>query len=712
MVLILAALPFSMPPGIPAFVFDRLLTMWIAASSAVAIVAACVGFGTLIVPGSLLRRDPVFALLLAFGCGAGMLSCVVLVAGIVPGLGMSRSLGWQVVIFGIVIGAFRLFPFQRGRQPREAVPSPGFNPIAVASLLLLVVAIGLLAVTAFAPPLLFDVTEYHLGAFRDNFSIPKGVQFRPVLQWSPVPHNFYGRFPFPIESTYWLGLVLSPPLDFAPKLINAAFVIACALLVALSLRRAAVPRSLQLLGALLVAAHPVMRDVSLDAYIDAASAFLVTAALFAAIALDISELLVACLLFGTALASKYTVAQLYLAPFLLLLVFTHGGEWRRLPAKRVRRLMVCGVTGLLPLFFWLGKNVVFYGNPLEPFFNWLFRPNNAAAIAREKFYIASHYPQPIWTTQYWINLLPRLREFGWIFLPLAIAAPVLCRGAGQCNGTKADRSPAMLLAIIAISYLTWNLVRESQNRFLLPDILLLIYLAVFAIERLPHPCIRCFVTVALLVWSGLQLVHQGLTVAGAGEFAYLRDFDTATAAPAAEPFERPQAGLTARDQFYVRNLGALGEILPAVRALPQNARVLLVYEARPYLFPRDVVYNTVWDDSELLRIANGAKNANEVAQKLRAEGITHVLVNRQELRRYVQQYATREQLRALSVRRDEDAANAFYATRTPEDLFPPFYRSAEWASDRGAVIEFLAQMRGRATSVAGKAPLDIYLAPM
>lgn len=703
---VLVALPFSVPSAVLQFAFERAMTFWIASSSGAAVIAACLGIGVLCIPAALLQRDRLLALLFAFGCGAGLLSCVVLGLGILPNSALTRDLGWIVVFVSAAAGIGRIYALMHARAGESDLKTrfevSHHNPFGIAFLILLVWALCLLLVTTFAPPLLFDVTEYHLGAWRDNLFGLKGGGH--AMRFGPVPHNFYARFPFAIESLYWLGLVLSEPLDFAPKIINAAFVVACALLLTRMLRSAVSSRALALAGALLLLAHPVMREVSLDAFIDAPVAFLVLAAVHGACVLPVAELPVAFLLFGVALASKYTVAQIYLLPFLLIITALRRREWIASDHK-LTTAVVAGLAVALPSIFWLGKNMLLYGNPLEPFFCWLFRPNDAAAVAREKFYITSHYPQPFWTLSYWTSLVPRLREFGWMLLPLACIAPLLLkREPSHPDAAPLRRQGIALLLFVLASYLLWNLVRESQNRFLLVDIALLIYLAIVAVNHLPHRYLRGFLSALLLAYTAVHLLHQTITVANAGEFRYLAEFELS------EP--RSDYATTPRAEFYRRNLGALGEILPEAAGLPRNSRILLVYEARPYLFSRDVVYNTVWDDSVLLRIANGAANAAEISLRLQQAGITHVLVNVQELRRYIRQYATRDQLRELGIGPYEDAAAAFDATPTPEDLFPPFYRSSNWKSTRAAVIEFLRTLRTSATSVKGNAPLEVYLAPL
>jgi hypothetical protein len=343
---------------------------------------------------------------------------------------------------------------------------------------------------------------------------------------------------------------------------------------------------------------------------------------------------------------------------------------------------------------WLGKNLYFYANPLEPFFERLFRPADAQAIAREKFYIASHYPQGFLSAAYWSSLLPRLHHLEWYVLaPLAGVGLVLKR-----------RPNGRLLLFCLVAYLLWNLVRESQNRFLLPVMLLLIMLGVQTLQALPAGLVRAVSVWLLALLSVSALVSHAMRIGGGGEFAYLGQL--ALVQP-----ETPEGNLNgARSEFYKKNLGALGEVTAQVNAyLPPESRLLLVYEARPYLFARRTLYNTVFDESVLLELARGASSAEEVRARLRQAGITHVLVNREELRRFIEQYARAEQLARAGI---EDVRSQFHLLATPEDLYPPFFRSASWQALHQPILDFLAQTRSRALFVAGKAPLEVWLAPL
>lgn len=670
---------------------------WLAPGVAVA--AACLGLGSLVIrhaPGLLLAERCA----LAFGAGLGLLSIPVALLGFtgaltrwsalaVVGAGLLCGLPlWKQLAAGAARsgGRFRLCPIQAAL----------WVPLALFALLLLGFAL--------TPPLIFDVAEYHLGPWREYLS-------NGTATFTVQPHNFYARFPFPIESLYYLGLALAPYTDAAPKVLNALAVLACALLGGCLAWRHSRSAKAATLAALAICTLPVMLDVSLDALIDAPVALLVIGSVYLLLcpADDLpgaNRLHPSLLLLGCAFASKYTVAQLYLLPWLVLAA---PGLWGAVKAQPAR-LAGWVALGALPMLVWYGKNAALYHNPLEPFFCSVFRPGDAAAIAREKFYIESHFPQSPLTASYWITLFPRLST-----LPLIFVVGCFGWAAGD-RGTAAGRQAGRAALYMAIAYLLWNTVRESQDRFLLPVMLLLVGFGIAGIWQLPRRWQRGVGGVAIVLLALLNLAGYALKFRASGATSYLLENGTAPEHEEISVYDHP----TPREAFLEKNLGDLGRVLTAVNRLETTSTVktiLLVYEARPYLFNQDTLYNTVWDKSLLLDVAQGCTTVEEVWQAIAARGITHVMVNRQELYRYIQQYARPAQLRRLGVSPGEDPGRAWFETSHPERLYPPFYLDERWEKVGPLVEAWLADAdkhavirEGRPSPAAGVQPLDVFVA--
>lgn len=633
--------------------------------------------------------------LFAFVSGAAILSCLAIALGTA---GFTSSIvTWTLVAICYGAAILRLARDERFVKPFTAVSFTGrIDGTAEAFLLIpLAVAIALAAVSAITPPILYDVTEYHLGALNDY--LHNGGRI------APQPFNFFARFPFPVESLYFFGLLLDTPRDVAPKLLNFVSILSLGALMHCWLCQCKVARKWRMLAILLLLAHPVMLEVSLDAYIDAPTALVVCLGIYGLLICggvlpgkanveSPGLIFPTALICGLAISAKYTVAQLYLLPVAL---FALAPAIRRTGELPRQKLIAAFLLFAIAPLFWFGKNFAFYRNPLEPFFEWLFRPADAMAVAREQFYINAHYPQGFLSASYWHTLPLRLGAFQWVLLaPLA--------GIGMA---RAKPGLLRIVGICAATYLLWNLVRESQGRFLLPGIFLLIVASAQILDAMPNGMMRaCAGCVLALVAAG-NLMQQTLRLANGGAFTYLRDFQVANTRR-----EKQMKSEGPREAFYRTSLGAFGDfVVECNKQLPANSKLLLVYEARPYLFNHRTEYNTVFDASLLLELTRGATSVEEMKARLRTAGFTHVLVNRAELRRFIEQYARPGQLLPLGI---TDAHSQFGEIAAPEDLYPPFYRSPDWQQRRILIIDFLAELEKHAEIKTGAFPIDMIVSPI
>ena len=665
---------------------------------ATAITIALFAIGWLVLPSAVWRQcTAAERTILCVAGGVPLLSCGVLLLGLGGRLAAGPVAAYiaAVSLIAAIIAALR-YRQTHGPSPDEPcaptpstlAPTPGCSPRALALLagFLAASAFVMLALAALPPPLIYDVTEYHLGALMDYRLAAAVAGDGPgAARFVPVAHNFYARFPFPIEALYFAAVQLMPTAEAGPKLLNALFVALCALLLSAWMRRRNVPGVLRLWGVALFLGHAAVLEVSIDATIDAAVALLLVGGIVSLMRVTPEQpdsdprdshafLIPGALLLGGALASKYTTAQIYLLPVgLFIFVPALLAVWR---SGRRRTIAIALALAALPLVFWLGKNILFYGNPLEPFFVRWFRPADTAAAWREQVYINAHFPQSILSAVYWQRLPLRLNAIGWhILAPLAglfLALTPPARG----------RHNLRLLGVVVGSVLLWNLIGESQHRFLLPSIMICILPAADVMTNLRPLLWRNALAAFLLIPAAGSLVGHAVKLDFSGVPAWAAGYPPARQQASPQPL--PPA--PRRAAYLAHNLGELGAVMnDANTNLPAEARVLMIYEARPWLLHRASVYNTVFDASELLRLAQGARTGPEVADRLRAAGITHVLVNQAELQRFLEQYAT-VPLAALGI----DNIRAQYDhIATPEDYYLPFQHDPLWKTLRGPVLEFL-----------------------
>src|SRR5690606_26209743 len=143
-------------------------------------------------------------------------------------------------------------------------------------------------------------------------------------------------------------------------------------------------------------------------------------------------------------------------------------------------------------------------------------------------------------------------------------------------------------------FLLWNLVRESQDRFLLPAMVLVSSTAIAGAMAIPSNLPRRVLAAVVVIFCTIQVFTYALKLKESGAVDYLLDFYPTSQRPPAD------APATPREAFLEKNLGDLGKTLTDIRRQLPDGKLLLIYEARPYLFRRQaddrvVDYNVVWD---------------------------------------------------------------------------------------------------------------------
>jgi hypothetical protein len=83
-------------------------------------------------------------------------------------------------------------------------------------------------------------------------------------------------------------------------------------------------------------------------------------------------------------------------------------------------------------------------------------------------------------------------------------------------------------------------------------------------------------------------------------------------------------GAETREQFVVRQTGNLALAMAAIRQLPANARVQLLWEGRSYLAQRAVRADPLYDALPHLVATTGSVESS--VRQLKSEGFTHILV--------------------------------------------------------------------------------------
>ncbi|TBR26098.1 hypothetical protein EPO15_00935 [bacterium] len=470
-------------------------------------------------------------------------------------------------------------------------------------------------VAALAPEVFYDSLVYHLA-------LPQLYLLRGGL--SATPENIYSGLPQGVQMLYGLALSLSG--DDLAAFLHALFGLMTAVGLYSTLRRLAGPR-VGALGALLFYGCPLIVYASWACGVDLASAFYITGALalVTGVAGEAAERsggrsVMAGLLVGFAAGTKFNVA-----PVAGALVLGHA--WLELRAGRGWRgpALMCAAAGAATAP-WLLKNAALYGNPFYPFLHRAFGTLHPADWRAFLESAGSRDLRAAFTT--W----PGLRDFlilpynctlgnwplgdwpGPVFAALTPAALAVSWGGAREGEPYAWRLTA---ALAALGFASWWLA-SSLVRYLVPALPLIAAAVALAVERGAWPrWAKGAAWAALFVGSLLGYQCAWRQGGGIGQWAYAR-------------------GKVSRDEYLTRQRVTYG--LPSYAAarwvnanLPPRAKVIVLGESRGFYLERDFVAATVYDHNPFWTAAAAAADPADLRARLRALGVTHLLLNARQL---------------------------------------------------------------------------------
>jgi hypothetical protein len=503
----------------------------------------------------------------------------------------------------------------RADQPVQRKPGRGAIVLVAAALILLATLATILAVGA--PETFYDALVYHLA-------LPKLYLLRSAVV--PTPENIYSGLPQGIQMIYGLALAVSGE-DFA-GLLHASFAFATTVGLWVSVGRIAGAQS-GAMAAVLFQFCPIVLYASGMCGVDLAAAFYgLVAYSVAAGALGTAResargrSLIIGLLLGFALGVKVNAIPLAVMVALvhvMLEVQRDGG--RHAAAWTIAALGLAAAP-------WPLKNLWFYGNPFYPFMHDRFgglRPGDwpaflGAAGARDLGAVFS-----TWRGFFGFVSFPFQSSLGhravndWLgplIMPLSVIALAVRWGPRE----ESDGAPVVWrwTGLIAAACVVWTWLTSSIVRFLVPALPVVAATIALAITRGNWPwnfkrTAWSFVMLGCLV--GFEAVwREGRTF---GRWHFVRG-EVSEQRYLSIP--GPSYGQPPYPAFAWIN-----------HNLPPGAKVLLLGEARGFQLDRDFIAPTVYDFNPFWETAAAALDADELRARLRAAGVTHILLNLGEL---------------------------------------------------------------------------------
>jgi len=534
--------------------------------------------------------------------GYGMLSLLMVLGGVV-GV-WTRAGAWALLILGLLLSRPFLKLLRRFRLDQAFWTGPPAVLIFLGALWAFLLAL--------APVTYYDSLVYH-------FAMP--AAYVQAHHWLSLKTLIYPAFPQNLEMLWTFGLLLAN--DTVANLISLTLAVLAVAATASFARRYLMP-SAGPMAALLLAAMPAFLLLSSGGYVDVGLtcyAFLSFYAL--CVGMDTGRPLLFMLsgaLAGLTLGIKYTGA-IPAAVNGLLLLFSkdhcHSGFRRR------NALLLYSATALLVFSPWLIKNTLYVGNPVFPFFFRWGNPklspwvqNAAAGYFLQG--LAEYHPRSLigllrlpWDIA--VKSLPFgggmdvLGDYGWA--PFVAIIPFLIKGRGHSWITR------RLGAYAVLSVLPWALTRPVL-RFLLPVSPVLALLAAIAWTEGVQSCAPavqslCRVGLGALLVFGYVVFFNITGVIG--------QFPVAL-------------GLQDRDDYLSRKLN----YYPAARFinhLPQATGVFVLGDQRGYYYNKPVSVSPIFNLNPFVQWANASSSPQDLANRLGQEGITHVIVNRAEMKR-------------------------------------------------------------------------------
>ncbi len=467
-----------------------------------------------------------------------------------------------------------------------------------------------------------------------------------------LPFALYSYYPMLLDMLYtpWLRW----GWDWAPKLVHGLFGFLTALLIYayLAHRLSAV---YGLLGFFFYLSTPIILRLGNLAYVDLGLVFYSTAALLCLL-FYLEEtgaarwLVLAGLSAGFAMATKPNglLGFLLLA---LLFAFALGKEKGRGGSWMLSRLFFFGLLALAAFSPWAVKNLLETGNPLFPFFPGLLGgaaggdggDGDVAGLSiietrrllyGENWFQIAALPVRLFFSgrddapQYFDGVLSPLLI---LFLPWAFKG-------------KWEREKRLFFGF-AVFYLLYALFLGSLRiRYILPIVPPLVILAVYGVHniylRIVHPL---FLYAALALLVGLNGVYLWDYFQAVAPLGYL-------------------AGRESRAAYLERTLPDYPAFQYVNARLPAAARIYLLFMGRrAYYCERDYFHD--WGDNPalLLHVIQGAKSGDDIASRLRARGLTHLLAREDLLKRFLDNNLKPAEAKAL------DAFARAHLTRLYQD---------------------------------------------
>ena len=553
---------------------------------------SCAGLGRLLLV-SVLKAGPLDRLeeaVLSAALGLGVFAQAVLALAAAGLLGRWPVLALLAVSAGL--GALSL----RLRPPAPAAPpslKPDFPDVVAGAVLAAAVLINL--VGALSPEIFYDSLVYHL-AVPNFYVIKRGL--------ADMPYNLYSNLFLLHGMLYAAGLELLN--EMVPKLLNySAGLIAAAAVFSIGRRHLSARAGLW--AALVSYTVTLAMLTSWSSGTETLLAMFSVCSLAAALRHEPGGrkfLLLSAFLAGCGMAVKTTGLFPAIGSGLVLLY--RGRSDRR---DLLRAVPLFALAAALPVLPWLAKNWVYRHNPFFPFLTSVFGPGGALPQRLAGFMAETRQMGAVqfkaWLLNPWdvtMGVLPNSQYFTPLFLALLPPLFLLEPGAAA----------APFWAYFLCCWLLWS-VTSTMARFLMPAFPAAGLLIAAALGGRAHAALKRTLAYAVLFFCALGVYWAGLILYSQGRW-------------------RPVFGLISKDDYLSDSrptypYSHYAAIKFINERLPPGAKTLIIGDGRSFYMKKDFIVSSVFDRTPIVEYAAASADGDALYARLRAEGVTHLLIN-------------------------------------------------------------------------------------
>ncbi|MFH1380315.1 MAG: glycosyltransferase family 39 protein [bacterium] len=539
--------------------------------------------------------------------GLGTISYTVFFLGSI-GL-LYKQLLWLIPAAGLCIllvhikNAKRILPI-----PKSGVPSPKWNYYWF---FVIGMFVSLSFLGCLLPETFYDSLNHHLAA-------PNQYLIRHNN--APLQNNLYTFIPANIEMLFTAGLSLGG--DIAAKLINFSILLWLLYFIYGFIKTETGENEAPLFGIVIFISLPLVLISSWKTQIEFGLSLFSAAALISFIEFFKEEnylvkqkYLILCGIFlGFTMGSKYTGVLNALALGIILIFSSY-----KQPKILLKRIFIIISISSILVAPWLIRNYIYTKNPVYPLFSAHIGIKENLDNNRYKLFMIDVKHRRLKPAimhniiSFWTLTMQGFHDndfIGVIYLLLIVLLFLFI---------NITRTVKVSLAYCVLLYVFW-IINSHMLRFFIPGLLILsIILSIYLFNGKISPATRIIVktAVAVIVWAHFFWII--LAFKGRNPFNYLWGAESKVQYISQKYKNHPNPSYKAMEFINTRT--------------DTNARILFVGDVRTFNINRYAIASSVFDTNPFFTLAKQSQTGENLMQKLREKGITHLLLNMGELMR-------------------------------------------------------------------------------